>query len=147
MGYTVPFFSYATKRKSCGFARISSIIARISCSVGISITSYISFVSVQTRKLIHSAVPPLPKKSFDFSGTPKLLFLLPFYPNAVPAPESHRSVAMLFPKKKSSHSHISFSRSFTCNRLLGNKKSRYINAYRPIQKDRLIPCGFGITSM
>ena len=35
MGYTVSFFSYATKRKSCEFARISSIIVRISLSVGI----------------------------------------------------------------------------------------------------------------
>lgn len=35
MGYTVSFFSYATKRKSCEFARISSIIVRISLSVEI----------------------------------------------------------------------------------------------------------------
>ena len=26
MGYTVPFFSYAMKRKSCGIARISSVV-------------------------------------------------------------------------------------------------------------------------
>ena len=32
------------------------------------VTSSISFVSVQARKLIHFAVPPFPKKSDDFSG-------------------------------------------------------------------------------
>jgi len=35
MGYTVSFCHYATKRNSCGFSRISSIIAKISCSVSI----------------------------------------------------------------------------------------------------------------
>jgi len=50
---------------------------------------------------------------------------------SIPAPESHRSVAVLAPiKKRSSHSHIPSSRSFSCNRLSGNKKSRHTNAYR-----------------
>ena len=40
--------------------------ARYNC--GRVVTSSISFVSVQARKLIHSAAPPFPKKSGDFSG-------------------------------------------------------------------------------
>ena len=43
---------------------------------------------------------------------------------SVPAPESQRSVAVLAPiKERLSHSHIPFSRSFSCNRLSGNKKA------------------------
>ena len=38
------------------------------------------------------------------------------------------------PKKRSSQSHIPFSRQFSCNRRLGNKKSRHINMYRPPEK-------------
>ena len=50
---------------------------------------------------------------------------------SMPAPESHRSVVLLIPHGgKSSQNHIPFGRSFSCNRLLGNKKSRHINAHR-----------------
>lgn len=53
------------------------------------------------------------------------------YRFSIPAPESHRSVAVLAPiKGRSSHGHIPSSRSFGCNRLSGNKKSRHTNAYR-----------------
>ena len=41
------------------------------------------------------------------------------------------SVVLLIPHGgKSSQNHIPFGRSFSCNRLLGNKKSRHINAHR-----------------
>ena len=46
------------------------------------------------------------------------------------APESHRSVALLI----SSQSHIPFRRSFTCNRLLGNKKAGTSKWYVPTLK-------------
>ena len=36
------------------------------------VTSCISFIFVQARKLTHFAAPPLPKKSYDFPGTPDL---------------------------------------------------------------------------
>ena len=59
-----------------------------------------------------------------FAGLPECRF-------SVPAPESHRSVAVLvLIKKRSSHSHIPSSRLFSCNRLSGNEKSRHTNAYR-----------------
>ena len=61
---------------------------------------------------------------------------------SVPAPISGGVVPLTLRKKRSSQNHIPFSRSFSCNRHLGSKKSRHINVYRPIQKDRLIPCGF-----
>ena len=52
-----------------------------------------------------------------FAGLPECRF-------SVPAPEFHRSVAVLAPiKKRSSHSHIPSSRSLSCNRLSGNKKA------------------------
>lgn len=38
MSCTVFFCPYAAKRNSCGFSRISSIVERISCSAGISVT-------------------------------------------------------------------------------------------------------------
>ena len=34
------------------------------------VASFVSIASAQARKLYHSAAPPLPKKIFDFSGTP-----------------------------------------------------------------------------
>ena len=59
-----------------------------------------------------------------FAGLPECRF-------SVPAPEFHRSVAVLAPiKKRSSHSHIPSSRSLSCSRLSGNKKSRHTNAYQ-----------------
>lgn len=87
--------------------------------VDIVITSCISFVSVQARKLIHSAAPPLPKKSCDFSEPPKILFFagLSECRFSIPAPESHRSVVSL-----SLQNHIPSSRSFSCNRLSATKK-------------------------
>ena len=52
-----------------------------------------------------------------FAGRPECRF-------SVPAPEFHRSVAVLAPiKKRLSHSHIPSSRSLSCNRLSGNKKA------------------------
>ena len=70
-----------------------------------------------------------------FAGLPECRF-------SVPAPESHRSVAVLAPiKKRSSHSHIPSSRALSCSRLSGNNKSRHTNAYRLPAKDRPIPCG------
>lgn len=60
----------------------------------------------------------------------------------VPAPISGGVVSLTLRKKRLPQNHIPFSRSFNCNRHLGSKKSRHINVYRPIQKDRLIPCGF-----
>ena len=38
---------------------------------------------------------------------------MPFFPNVVPTPESHRSVASSLPTGRSSHSHIPFGRSFS----------------------------------
>ena len=60
----------------------------------------------------------------------------------VPAPISGGVVSLTLRKKRLSQNHIPSSRSFSCSRHLGSKKSRHINVYRPIQKDRLIPCGF-----
>lgn len=76
-----------------------------------------------------------------FAGLPECRF-------SVPAPESHRSVAVLAPiKKRSSHSHIPSSRSLSCNRLSGNKKAGTQMRTNYPQKDRLIPCGGGFTFM
>ena len=61
---------------------------------------------------------------------------------SVPAPILGGVVSLTLRKKRLPQNHIPFSRSFNCNRHLGSKKSRHINVYRPIQKDRLIPCGF-----
>ena len=67
---------------------------------------------------------------------------------SLPAPESHRSVAVLAPiKGRSSHGHIPSSRSFRCNRLSGNKKAGTQMRTDFPQKDRPIPCGGGFTFM
>ena len=53
---------------------------------------------------------------------------------SVPAPIPGGVASLALRKKRSSQSHIPFSRSFSCNRRLGNKKSRHINMYRPPEK-------------
>ncbi len=76
------------------------------------VTSFISFIFVSARKLIHFAAPPLPKKSCDFSGTPR-----------------------------SSQNHIPFSRSFSCQPTFGQQKKPVHpdGMYRP-KIVRLLPC-------
>ena len=114
------------------------------------VTSCISFVSVQARKLIHSAAPPLPKKSFDFSGTPKILFS-PVCLNVIFLSLPRILTAALFRSlcshKRSWQNYIPSSRSFSFNQLSGNKKAGTQMRTDFPQKDRPIPCGGGFTFM
>ena len=64
------------------------------------------------------------------------LGVLPEHRFCIPAPDSHRSVALLV----SSQNHIPFRRSFSCNRLiLGNKKAGTFDVPTYPQKGRIIP--------
>jgi len=53
---------------------------------------------------------------------------------SVPAPISGGVVSLTLRKKRSPQNHIPSRRSFSCNRHLGSKKSRYINVYRLFAK-------------
>ena len=63
-------------------------------------------------------------------------------------PRSHTAALLCSFPKRSHRTVISHSAGHSLvTDFWATKKSRYINAYRPIQKDRLIHCGFGITLM
>ena len=66
------------------------------------------------------------------------VYVLPVCLNAVPAPVKRRCFAH-FPKKVSSQNHIPFSRSFSCNRRLGNKKAGTKTCTDHPKKDRFLP--------
>ena len=102
--------------------------ARYNC--GRVVTSSISFVSVQARKLIHSAAPPFPKKSGDFSGA---LFsvsyaVLPEHrscPGVSPERRCARPVCGVLARSYPVRTVIQFSFEVAFSSFRANRKSRF----------------------
>lgn len=103
MGYAVFSFSYATKRKSCGFARIFLHHSK-NFLFGWNI-----YHSNRSKVNIDLYILPFPQ------------VLLSFCLNAVPAPVKRCCLAHS-PKERTSQNRIPFSRSFSCQPVFEQQK-------------------------
>lgn len=118
------------------------------------VTSCILFVSVQARKLTYSAVPPLSKKSFVFSGPRRFVFsvgVLPVCLNVVflSLPRSFTAALLCSLLSKKGHRTVIFypaGHSVVTGFRATKKAGTQMRTDFP-QKDRPIHYGCGFTFM